>query len=154
MKHLKTYKIFEAFTEELLLDIRDILYELEDNGFNIKQDRRSISNIKIEITADFKFKLNDVKNTLLRIFDYNNNYIKDSAKNLWINVVCQHRIMGAKTWYNSDKNGFLYRINIGKDYRLYSERSRPYDSPYRPLTVSFNNEVNKVIIEITSYEIY
>jgi len=47
VKHLKSYKIFESRIENLEDDVRDILLELEDEGFQIEISRTS-KDVEIE----------------------------------------------------------------------------------------------------------
>ena len=94
MKHLKSYQIFESFTDslsgewsqsvltdEVWSDISDILSELEDDGFVATKhlsDFKKVSNklcedvIEIVVnkrtTEDFNYE--EVKDTFMRLIDY------------------------------------------------------------------------------------
>ncbi len=75
MKHLRKYN---ESLEETLQDVRDILLELEDNGFvikfsNMKQIAKPFVNVfKISIKSSkaMDFEYDDVKEALLRLSDY------------------------------------------------------------------------------------
>ncbi len=70
MKHLRKYN--ESKEEVILEDVKDILLELEDDGFIVKfSTTQSPEQIKILIKdAKYLFKYADVKEELLRLKDY------------------------------------------------------------------------------------
>jgi hypothetical protein len=68
MKFLKKYESFEE-NDELLLDIKDILIELEDLDFNIEYSK---SVIFIHKNNDFFYMDENVKYTLKRLANYLN----------------------------------------------------------------------------------
>ena len=65
MKHLKSYKIFESIPKSKLeSDIRDIFFELEDEGFDVDS---SLSNPwTIAISKKSTFKWSDVSDVIER----------------------------------------------------------------------------------------
>lgn len=92
MKHIRSYKLFESISNDMLDDINDILIELEDMGFTVKtylMDNWTFSGgmpkltptllnltgkaivIDIEIVNhDNVVKVKDVKDVLLRLNEY------------------------------------------------------------------------------------
>jgi hypothetical protein len=81
MKHIKTYKVFESFSDEVWNDISDILIELEHEGFIASRDLHDFKKVSnklcedvIEIivnkhsTEDFNYE--EVKDTFMRLIDY------------------------------------------------------------------------------------
>ncbi len=54
MKHLKSYKLFESRIEDLEDDVKDILLELEDEGFQIE-----ISRISKDVEIDTEISIFD-----------------------------------------------------------------------------------------------
>ncbi len=69
MKHLKKYN--ESIEQKSLQDIKDILLELEDEGFITRiATRRGIATITITNHNVTYFKYPDVKETMLRLKDY------------------------------------------------------------------------------------
>ncbi len=91
MKHLKKYN--ESVEEPTLQDVRDILLELEDEGFTAKIHRlksQNVLKILIKKTKLECYKYQDVKETLLRLKDYLGEkirYISVSIdpNNIWAN---------------------------------------------------------------------
>jgi len=59
MKYIKTYKIFESESNEYLDDIKDILLELEDDGF-----RTRLSIDKLDYLSDNPIKFIAISNRL------------------------------------------------------------------------------------------
>ena len=59
MKHLKSYKLFESRIVDLEDDVRDILLELEDEGFQIEISRTS-KDVEIEPEKFFNKLRTDV----------------------------------------------------------------------------------------------
>ena len=59
MKHLKSYKLFESRIEDLEDDVRDILLELEDEGFQIEISRIS-KDVEIDTEGYFCHNRTDV----------------------------------------------------------------------------------------------
>lgn len=96
MRYIKKYKVFESKNDEVEEEIKDILIELEDEDFQITYDRKSNTffnektpgvYIQITIRLDKNMKLNrlmgapvktfkwgDVKETILRLFNWYQNY--------------------------------------------------------------------------------
>ncbi len=71
MKHLKKYN--ESREETLLQDIRDILLELEDNGFAVEIEDICFLReqpFAIKISRNKSFRYSEVKDVLLRLKDY------------------------------------------------------------------------------------
>ncbi len=59
MKHLKSYKLFESRIEDLEDDVKDILLELEDEGFQIEISRIS-KDVEIDTEGYFCHNRTDV----------------------------------------------------------------------------------------------
>jgi len=59
VKHLKSYKLFESRIEDLEDDVRDILLELEDDGFQIEISRIS-KDVEIDTEGYFCHNRTDV----------------------------------------------------------------------------------------------
>jgi len=79
MKYLKKYKLFESsYFSSLIDDVRDMTFDLSDNGFEVKISEvnynpplysGSIKALYIRISSDF-FTWKDIKETVERIEDY------------------------------------------------------------------------------------
>ncbi len=93
MKHLRRYN--ESKEEPTLQDVKDILLELEDEGFKVKlrnSDKKSKSSafyILIEMKDEY-FKYQDVKEVLLRLKDYLEEYL------LSVNIVAYAPSIGGR----------------------------------------------------------
>ena len=73
MKHLKTYKLFENISNsDLELDVKDMLLELEDLGYQVNVDMRpqGIDMFCAEISNDKLFQWSDVKEYFVRAKNY------------------------------------------------------------------------------------
>ena len=78
MRYLKTYRIFEASSDEVRDDIKDIFVELEDNGFLVLLDESSThsgfittGSITILLDGDKLFTLeSEIVQSILRLIDY------------------------------------------------------------------------------------
>ncbi len=72
MKHLKKYN--ENIENSTIEDIKDILLELEDEGFKVDysnlKDIKGEDSISIKKDAAKGFKYSDIKEVLLRLKDY------------------------------------------------------------------------------------
>lgn len=149
MKHLR---LFESFSgDDLISTIKDILLELEDEGYVITYSHTNRS-VTINIKAGFEFKLKDISDTLLRLFNYNKSYNISSSgkKTFYTYVYTLDRIMGAKILGSSIENKnkiFNYILNIGKDDRFYSERGRPSTIDF----VGVSKKVKLKEVEITIF---
>ena len=73
MKHLKTYKLFENVSNsDLALDVKDMLLELEDSGYQVDISMRpsGVDMFCVEISNDRLFQWSDVKEYLTRVKNY------------------------------------------------------------------------------------
>jgi hypothetical protein len=78
MRYLKTYKIFEASSDEVRDDIKDIFSELEDNGLTVLVMKENYDGSRfITICLDNGFRSDnlftldsEIVETILRFIDY------------------------------------------------------------------------------------
>jgi len=70
MKHIKPYKIFES--NDLLLDVEDILLELKDEGYrvDVSMTPQGVDAFYIEVSNDNLFQWSDVEECVTRSKDY------------------------------------------------------------------------------------
>lgn len=82
MLHLKTYKIFESNIEEMILDVKDICLELQDDGFEVDVETgvyhqgkkgRKDQCILIKIRK-FYFTLKEISEVILRLENWSIQY--------------------------------------------------------------------------------
>ena len=96
MRYLNTYKLFESSNfSGLIDDIKDMTFELSDNGFDIRITdgvnytpslcSGSIKSLDIRISNDSIFNWNDIKETVERIEDYC--WRKDSGYGMDVEVI-------------------------------------------------------------------
>ena len=132
-------------------DIKDILLELEDEGYTISyrinrfSDNGSEYSIEIQ-KYPFKVKMKDIKDILLRLFYYKN------QKDIYFDVTTKNRIMGARLYNNGfgdtfNPSEFKYRVDIDTSFfdGLYTERARGNNN-YNPLYIKNSTEIKKVEI--------
>jgi hypothetical protein len=81
MKYLNLFEDFELGGEDIISTIKDILLELEDEGYVVTYSdfdkvtyfmkmNSFVSDFKINISKDSEFTLKDISDTLLRLFHY------------------------------------------------------------------------------------
>jgi hypothetical protein len=71
MKYLKPYKIFEKISTEIIEDIRDLLIDLEDQGFEIiYKPFKDNKNLQIKIINREKFTYSDIEFYIDRLVSY------------------------------------------------------------------------------------
>ena len=74
MKHLQSYKLFEAISNtDLELDVRDMFLELEDDdGYYVGISMRpsGVDMFCVEASRDDLFQWSDVKDYFERAYDY------------------------------------------------------------------------------------
>jgi len=121
-------------------DIKDILLELEDEGYDVKYNNSYGSrHVSINISNKLKFKLKKVKDILLRLSYYKNH------ENINIQISTINRIVGAQRFGNQSE--FLYTIKVDTEFfdGLYTERGRYNDNP---LYIKNSIDLDKVHINI------
>ncbi len=123
-------------------DIKDILLELEDEGYTISYSKYSIEIHKYP----FKVRVGDIKDILLRLFYYRN------KKDIYFDLTTKNRINGARLYNNFDKikhDEFKYRVDIDTSFfdGLYTERARGNNN-FNPLYIKNSTEIKKVEITL------
>jgi hypothetical protein len=159
MIYLTNYIKFNESFNDRLDDIDYILLELTDKDFDVKQTKDAYNDkggrIDINVSKGKRFTLNDVSDVLLRLFNYSKECRMDkfspgsagifTDKNFYIEIETPDRINGAKVLDSITSftlNGFSYKLNIGKDNRFYTPRSRLSGD----IAVSKRKEILKVNI--------
>lgn len=121
-------------------DIKDILLELEDEGYNVNYNNSLQSRyVSVSISNKYKFKLKKVKDIILRLSYYKNH------KNINFSISTKNRIVGGRRI--GEQNEFLYQVKVDTEFfdGLYTDRGRYNDTP---LYVKNGTELNKVNINI------
>ena len=122
MKYLRGYKLFESLSTDEKEDIKDILLELEDDGFSIEFDTREVGYLSyphnyyyVTIERKIEFKYSDVSEVIERLKDYLGDKIEEIVVKV-PKVIIDH-IYIVYTWvdlldYISDKDHLLYKDTI------------------------------------------
>ena len=119
MKHIKTYKIFEAISStDLELDVRDMFLELEeDYGYSVGISMRPMASRKrpqgvdvfcIDVSRDDLFQWSDVK----EYFERAHHYILENGWDLTKSVLCyypqgDYNRIKTKVFSGYNWNGFI-----------------------------------------------
>ncbi len=69
MKHLKSYKIFES-NDNFLLDCKDILLELKDDGFDVQFNTDTLNRPEVNIKHNHKYTFGEILEIMLRLNDF------------------------------------------------------------------------------------
>lgn len=126
MKHLKSYKIFETYSDEIKSEIGLILLELEDLEFQFKisdknyypdnSTERSYKSICVDISDNKSrfFELKDIEEVILRLNEYLNPPGFSATERFFIDLSIPGE--GVYLPYEVFKKEFsgeeLYRLNI------------------------------------------
>jgi hypothetical protein len=82
-------------------NIKDILLELEDEGYDILYHGK----YHIRVKNSKRIRIKDVKDVLLRLFYYKN------QENVYFDIITENRIMGARL-YNNEGQRLVYRVEF------------------------------------------
>lgn len=119
-------------------NIKDILLELEDEGYDILYHDK----YHIRVKNNKRIRIKDVKDVLLRLFYYKN------QENVYFDIITENRIMGARLYNNEDQR-LVYRVDVDASFfdGLYIERSRGNNN-YNPLYIKNSMEIKEFEITI------
>jgi hypothetical protein len=118
MRYLKSYKLFESISSELVADIEDILLELTDYNIEyctsyLKYYKDGIKGedclrVYIKDNQDRFFRLEDIMDVLLRIKDY----LKESDYSIDIGIPNSDDYLDIDNFMKEFSGEELYNINI------------------------------------------